>query len=121
MDFGDWATWVGSAAALVAAVASVAAWRQGRPSVEWEFQGAKTGRSLVLNKGAAEARQVHVRTGSASDASNVESEVRTETVAPGEGVRILSAPTHASRADYAVVVTWTGRWGKNERWTHLPH
>jgi hypothetical protein len=75
----------------------------------------------VRNVGAATARDVHVRVGSASDETDVDEEERVPSVAHGEVVRILVAPNYGSAKDYAVVVTWRGRFGRRERWTYLVH
>lgn len=121
MDSGDWATWVGSIAAVTAAVASVAAWRNGRPGVKWEFQYAEHGRSLVLNSGSSRAMQVHVRAGSIVDVTDFEAEEQADRISPGEGIRILVAPTYGSSPDYGVVVTWQAGFGRRQRWVYLPH
>ncbi|MFF2184569.1 hypothetical protein [Streptomyces sp. NPDC058155] len=121
MEAGDWATWVGSTGAVVAAVASVAVWWRGKGAVQWRFEPVDHGRSAVLNNGSATAKQVRVRVGSASDVADIESEASADNVAPGEAIRVLVAATYGSSADFAVVVTWRGRFGKRKRWTHLPH
>lgn len=121
MQAGDWATWISSAAAVVAAVASVAVWRQSRPGVRWVLDFAEHGRSAVRNTGSAMAKDVHIRVGSASDATDVEAEAHCATVAPGEVVRVLVAATYGSSEDFAVTVTWRGRTGRRERWSYAPH
>lgn len=123
MEIGDWATWVGSTAAVVAAAASVAAWRNSRPGVTWRFDYVEQGRSLLTNSGSAVARHVRVRAGSASDESHAEAVEEIARLTPGEGVRILVTPsydTYQTAPDFAIVVTWRGPLGRTRRWTHFP-
>ncbi|MFD0549149.1 hypothetical protein ACFQ0X_08155 [Streptomyces rectiviolaceus] len=112
---------MGSAAATVAAVASVAVWWRERSAVAWEFDRAERGRSFVRNAGSAAARDVHVRVGSAADGSDVDAEARAASVAPGEVVPVLTFAHMSSPADFSVVVTWRGRLGRRERWTRALH
>lgn len=118
MDAGDWATWVGSTAATVAAVASVAVWWRGRASVAWKLQQESKHSFRAVNVGDATARAVHIRVGSASDPTNVEDEKRAESVTPSESVRISAAPDSDSRDDIAIVITWRGFLQRRETWTY---
>ena len=121
MQAGDWATWVGSSAAVIAAVASIAVWWRERGAVSWEFDRAEHGRSFARNTGGATAHDVHVRVGSAGNDNDVDAEARAVAVAPGEVVPVLAFADMASPADFAVVVTWRGRFRRRERWTRILH
>ncbi|MFG3234996.1 hypothetical protein ACGFZG_24970 [Streptomyces antibioticus] len=119
MEAGDVATWVGSAAAVVAALASLAVWWRDRATVTWAFDREKHERSFVRNAGGAVAKDVHVRVGSASDDTDIDEQATVAAVAPGEVVPILAEANYGSPGDYALVVTWRGRFGRRERWTRI--
>jgi hypothetical protein len=116
MSVGDIATWVGSVAAVVAAAASVAVWRRGAPEVDWRIRPDSGFR--VVNVGEKTARQVRVRLGSESNADDVEAEASTAALARGESLKVLNTATSDSADDVAIVVTWRGRFGRTEKWTH---
>jgi hypothetical protein len=119
MQAGDWATWVGSSAAVVAAVASIAVWWRERGAVAWELDRIQHGRSMVRNAGGATAKDVHVRVGAASDPADTSIEARAASVAPGEVVPVLAVVDMGDPADYAVVVSWRGQLGRRESWTRI--
>lgn len=121
MEAGDAATWVGSTAAVVAAVASVAVWWRERGTVTWEFDRVERGRSMVRNAGRATARDVHVRIGSASDDTDSDDQTTAARVAPGEVVPVLAFANMASPADFSLIVTWRGTFGRRRRWTRALH
>lgn len=99
----------------------MAVWWRSRGSVRWDIDLQDHGRSAVRNAGEATARDVHVRAGSASDESNIEAEARAASLAHGEVIRIVIAPTYGSAKDYAIVVTWKGPFGRRKRWTYQTH
>lgn len=117
MDAGDVATWVGSTAAVVAAVASVAVWWRERPVPAWELQYETRGVSLVRNTGRASAKEVRVRAGSASRPMPNDHRVDAGTIAPGEVIPIIASRDMGDPADWAVEVTWRGRRGRRAKWT----
>ncbi|WP_344629343.1 hypothetical protein [Streptomyces glaucosporus] len=119
MEAGDWATWIGSAAAIIAAASSVAVWWRDRSSVAWDLRGEKGKIPYVINVGSADAHQVRIRAGSASDPADVDAEAHADVVAPGEVIRILALPDMESPEDYAVIVTWRTRFGRSQTWTRL--
>lgn len=73
----------------------------------------------IRNSGGATAHDVHVRVGSAANMADVNRETRAASVAHGEVVPILITPPYGSAPDYAVSVTWRGRFGRRGTWTHF--
>lgn len=61
---------------------------------------------------------MHVRAGVRANLSQVSHEARAETVAPGEVVAIMASRSLGAE-DWAVEVTWRGRFGRREKWTRL--
>lgn len=118
MEAGDWATWIGSAAAVVAAAASIAVWGREQTNTVWEFQEATQGRSAIANTGSATAKGVHVRViAIREDREIIEEEERVVRLAPNEVVRLLAKPTYGISA-YFVKVTWRGPFGKRRHWIY---
>jgi hypothetical protein len=110
----DIATWVGSTAAVVAAVASVAVWWRERPAPTWELDYEPHGMSLVRNTGPAIARDVHVRAGVRAKLGQASHEARAERGAPGEVVAVMASRSLGA-SDWVVEVTWRGRFGRRGR------
>lgn len=118
MDAGDVATWVGSTAAVVAAVASVAVWWRERPAPTWDLDYEPHGMSLVRNTGGSLARDVLVRAGARANLNHASYKVQAGNVAPGEVVPVMASRSLGAK-DWVVEVTWRGRFGRREKWTRL--
>ncbi|MEU6807717.1 hypothetical protein ABZ920_01555 [Streptomyces sp. NPDC046831] len=93
-------------------------WRE-RPSPAWELIEKSEGISLVRNTSQAAAHDVRVRAGSAANPGPDDHRVQADTVGPGEVVRVISSYDMGDPADWAVEVTWRGRFGRRHRWTYL--
>lgn len=120
MKATEWAVLVSASASSVAAVASVAVWWRGRSDAEWEVQSTagSMARSRVVNIGGRTARDVHVRVGLPSAPENQLDTAQAPTLAKGEGLLVRVAPG-IDQADFAVVVTWRGRFRRRKTWTHI--
>lgn len=124
MEAGDWATWIGSAAAVLAAAASIAVWARERTNVVWEFRRAKRDppteeeRAALANVGSATAKDVQVYViATRQDRDIVEEQERAARVAPNEVIRVMADPTYGISA-YFVKVTWRGPFGKRRNWIY---
>lgn len=118
---GQTPEWIAATAATIAAVASVAVWRQSiGPAWKVEFDGQSKGSGKLVNRGQGRARSVQVRQGSAADVRAgrrdiiERSEVRPGEAIPFVNVRALSDPT-----DYSLNVTWRSAfWGRKRTWSY---
>lgn len=119
MDSANWATWVGSVAATVAAVASVAVWWRGRADVTWQLEPVSQGFSQLVNTGTATAKHVRVRVGSASSPGDRDVHVDRDALAPGENVPVPTSRDMGDPQDFGVIVTWRSAFRGRQAWIRL--